>query len=91
MPFDKDGYPDFSKYAKVSVEIKQTGNNRIDFKNANAAAGYSTTPKGFTWHHHQNGKTMQLVPSDIHSTTGHTGGKALTSWERMERAREENR
>jgi hypothetical protein len=25
-------------------------------------------------HHHQDGTTMQLVPTDIHRPTGHTGG-----------------
>jgi hypothetical protein len=27
----------------------------------------------YTWHHHQDGKTMMLVPTDIHSTS-HSGG-----------------
>jgi hypothetical protein len=90
VPFDKDGYPDFSNYSKSTVEIQQTGNYAADFKKANAAAGFDTTPEGYTWHHHQNGRTMQLVPKDVHRMTAHTGGRALTAWERMERAREEN-
>ena len=27
----------------------------------------------FTWHHHQDLGRMQLVPTDIHSPTGHVG------------------
>jgi hypothetical protein len=27
--------------------------------------------------HHQDGRTMQLVPEAIHGATGHTGGAAL--------------
>jgi hypothetical protein len=54
--------------------IKQTGNNVTDFAAANASAGLKETPKGFSWHHHEDGKTMQLLPSDVHSKTGHSGG-----------------
>lgn len=32
-----------------------------------------------TWHHHQNGKTMFLVPTAIHTVT-HTGGGALIKY-----------
>ena len=28
----------------------------------------------FTWHHHQDIGRMQLVPTDVHSTSGHVGG-----------------
>lgn len=35
------------------------------------------TPSGYTWHHHQQDGKMQLVPTDIHDKSAHTGGKAL--------------
>ena len=35
------------------------------------------TPEGYTWHHVEDGKTMMLVPSDIHSAVRHTGGASL--------------
>ncbi len=28
----------------------------------------------FTWHHHQESGRMQLIPKDIHTSTGHVGG-----------------
>lgn len=36
-------------------------------------------PDGYTWHHNQNGKTMEAVPSDLHSsiTVPHTGGGSI--------------
>ena len=34
-------------------------------------------PEGYTWHHHEDLGRMQLVPSDIHEKTGHTGGRSL--------------
>jgi hypothetical protein len=74
IPFDAAGFPDFSGVAKTQVTIKQTGSRKGDFQAANKAAGYTDTPAGYTWHHHQDGKTMQLVPREIHAQTGHTGG-----------------
>jgi uncharacterized protein RhaS with RHS repeats len=76
VPFDRDGYPDFKSGGHVTTEVKsqQTGTRRGDFDSANRAAGYERTPEGMTWHHHQDGTTMQLVPRDVHAQTGHTGG-----------------
>src|SRR6185369_9511562 len=76
VPFDKDGYPDFSKYSKNDVEIEFSGNRTTDVDRANVKAGYDKTPDGYVWHHHQDGKRMQLVPEDIHNKTGHDGGFA---------------
>ncbi|TKG87918.1 hypothetical protein EYV94_27880 [Puteibacter caeruleilacunae] len=81
VPFDENGFPDFSdnlyKGGKNDVMIKPTGDRANDFSAANKAAGYDVTPKGYTWHHHQNTGRMQLVETDVHAATGHTGGFAL--------------
>lgn len=76
VPFDADGYPDFGAAGAVKAEVKipYTGSRAGDFAAANKAAGLRETPKGMTWHHHQDRTTMQLVPTDIHAKTGHTGG-----------------
>lgn len=34
-------------------------------------------PEGFTWHHHQETGAMQLIDTEIHDKTGHTGGKSV--------------
>jgi hypothetical protein len=83
VPFDSQGYPDFRAAGVVDaeVQISPTGSRAGDFKAANQAAGFQKTPAGFTWHHHQNGTTMQLVPRDIHAETGHTGGFERTRQE----------
>jgi len=73
------GYPDFTPYAKAQVRIKLTGNRGKDFVRANRAAGYSKTPEGYTWHHHQEAGLMELVPSDLHDAIRHTGGVATSS------------
>ncbi|MEW5876279.1 MAG: HNH endonuclease [Candidatus Zixiibacteriota bacterium] len=77
MPFDKNGFPDFSKVSVKTVRIQQTGQRVADRAAANRAAGIKSEPPGYTWHHHQDGRTMQLVPTQIHVATGHTGGVAL--------------
>ncbi len=76
IPFDKDGFPDFSSVATKTVTVPHTGTS-ADRDAANKAAGYPSTPKGMVWHHHQDGRTMQLVPQDLHRQTGHTGSKGL--------------
>lgn len=35
------------------------------------------TPDGYTWHHSEEVGMLQLVDSDIHNKTGHTGGKNI--------------
>lgn len=35
------------------------------------------TPSGYTWHHHQQDGKMQLIPTELHDKSAHTGGKAL--------------
>ncbi|MGD9170261.1 MAG: HNH endonuclease [Candidatus Thiodiazotropha sp.] len=87
----KEGYPDFKtattpdgKPAVLDeVEISQTGRNS-DFSKASSEAGYPK-PKGYTWHHHEDGVTMQLVDSSVHnrafssggSGAAHTGGSSI--------------
>jgi hypothetical protein len=45
---------------------------------ANQAAGFTDgVPEGYVWHHVEDGRTMQLVPQDIHAATAHTGGAEL--------------
>lgn len=35
--------------------------------------------KEYTWHHHENGKTMMLVEREVHSKISHVGGASLIS------------
>ena len=79
VPFDEHGYPDFRAAGVVEreVQITYTSSRRGDFIAANAAADLKVTPRGMSWHHHQDRTTMQLVPKDVHRATGHTGGYGL--------------
>lgn len=73
IPYDREGFPDFSGVTSKTVRLPHTGHYSTDSAAANRAAGFTKTPDGMTWHHHQDGRTMQLVPKRIHEQTGHTG------------------
>jgi hypothetical protein len=95
----REGYPDFrtsnppSLYPNGEVEIPMKGNNS-DFTAARNAmreklgdprwpGGRSNAPDGYTWHHNEDGTTMQLVRSDLHSKLesgpAHVGGESIVS------------
>jgi hypothetical protein len=87
VTYSKNGYPDFSPYAHPDypnpVKINMTGKNTSDFKQANKAIGLkgSKPPKGYTWHHMEDGESMLLVRRDVHDCTlggfAHTGGASV--------------
>jgi hypothetical protein len=80
--YDSLGFPDFAPYAIAIVTIQMHGNRSYrdpdgDFGNANVKAGYARNggePRGNTWHHHQDRRTMLLVPTKIHDAFRHSGG-----------------
>lgn len=78
VAFKLNGFPDFSPYAHARVQVPDlVGDTSTDFAKANKRSGLAETPDGFTWHHHEDGVTMELVPTDLHSAVGHTGGAAI--------------
>ncbi|WP_200416166.1 T7SS effector LXG polymorphic toxin [Virgibacillus salexigens] len=90
-----DGYPDFTEYAHptvkpVEIEIASPTNRPLDYKNANKKAGLNKdsdppvaslneAPEGYTWHHHQDGKTMILVDKKVHREFTHAGGISIVN------------
>jgi hypothetical protein len=75
--FTRDGYPDFGPYSLHTVRFKKgfTGDRAKDNVIANREF---EAPDGYTWHHHQDGRTLQLVPTDMHEAIRHGGGVART-------------
>jgi DNase/tRNase domain of colicin-like bacteriocin len=87
-----NGYPDFTPFMHpnvkpVKIEVHSPKNNPKDFENANKAARLTKDtdppiidirkpPDGYTWHHHEDGKTMMLVDEDIHREFRHIGGQS---------------
>jgi hypothetical protein len=82
VPF-KNGYPVFDQFAyKVNGravkfnDIELNGTSR-DFDRANAKFREKygrDPPDDYTWHHHQDCKTLILVPTAINNNVPHTGG-----------------
>jgi hypothetical protein len=76
----RQGFPDFTPYAKHQVKINMTGVDSMDFAAADAAMK-KLDPKwsrgDWTWHHSEDGVTMQLVPRELNGIP-HTGGAALS-------------
>jgi filamentous hemagglutinin len=54
-----------------------TGVYRADERLANAVVGLKSTPKGYVWHHVEDGVTLQLIPKSLNNSVKHTGGAAV--------------
>jgi DNase/tRNase domain of colicin-like bacteriocin len=84
VTYDKEGFPDFTPYRHPTVkdvQIEFTGSYPKDFAAADKAAGITEElreSQQYTWHHHQDGKTMQLIKYSVHKDFFHTGGMAGT-------------
>jgi len=72
--------PDFDTFLERLYEFRLEDHVPVAMSRArleamtNKLVGYPRTPRGYTWHHHQDGVTKQLVPKDVHRDTAHTGG-----------------
>lgn len=86
----KNGFPDYGPHSAGDVDIPMRGNTTTDFDAADQAMRDKLgdpdweRPAGHTWHHNENGTTMQLIPQNIHATGGgastpHQGGASLYS------------
>ncbi len=75
--FTRAGYPVFTNQAIDRVPVHGlTGDRAHDAALANQATHRMETPAGYVWHHVEDGKTMELVPRDLHEAARHSGGAA---------------
>ncbi|MHC5251663.1 HNH endonuclease [Listeria kieliensis] len=72
-----DGYPDFKEAGFVRQEVVMDEGFLTRSKDFREADKISPKNPDGTWHHHQDGKTLQDVPTLIHSRFTHKGGFAL--------------
>ena len=74
----KNGFPDFtgSGHVKQEVDIGSFKNRAADFKMADKMAPNGPKSPDSTWHHHEDGKTLQEVDKKIHEQFRHEGGIA---------------
>ena len=61
---------------KLKEDIAQNPNLREKFTPEQLEQiDNNETPDGYTWHHSEERGRIELVDSDIHARTGHTGGR----------------
>ena len=70
----------------VEIEFNKAGSRSEDFNRARKAMSEKLGIKNFheddlpcewTWHHSEDGATIQLVPSSVHKHVPHSGGVSL--------------
>ena len=77
VTFRETGFPAFTPHRSEHIVASGlTGDIGIDSRIANRAVDLPRTPEGWTWHHVEDGRTMELIPRDLHEYVRHTGGAA---------------
>lgn len=67
-------FKECNKQLKSEVEINKELQEKFTPKQLERIEN-GLTPKGYTWHHDAPQGKIQLVETEIHSKTGHTGGQ----------------
>lgn len=82
LPEDLQQAPDRTQFAECNKQLQEKVSNDPELRSqftedqlADIEDGY--TPEGYTWHHNEEIGKMQLVDTDIHSQTRHTGGRNI--------------
>ncbi|MBA5868949.1 MAG: hypothetical protein GDA68_02920 [Nitrospira sp. CR2.1] len=74
----RNGFPVFPKrFIRQEVDIDMDCNHTTDFTKANNEAPLGKKLPENTWHHHENLKTMQEIPTEIHDRFKHRGGVSV--------------
>lgn len=75
----ESGFPIFDEYAIARVELDDlTGIESQDIPRANRLRfGSAASLEGYTWHHLEDGRTLILIPTELHEAYRHTGGASL--------------
>ncbi len=76
VSFTEQGFPELSRYALRRVTSPNLTGKPSDFALADKLSGLPR-PRGYTWHHVEDGMTLLLVPTDLHQAVRHTGGAAI--------------
>lgn len=79
IQMSKYGFAIFDEHAVARVVIEDlTGDEAADIARANKIHhGTQQSIPGYTWHHLEDGKTLILIPTELHEAYRHTGGAAL--------------
>ncbi|KYH31386.1 hypothetical protein CLTEP_23820 [Clostridium tepidiprofundi DSM 19306] len=84
MKLDESLYQesDRKQFEACNEELKEVIQNNTDLRNKFTEEQIQQiiekeTPDGYTWHHNEEPGVMQLVDTEVHAKTGHTGGKFI--------------
>lgn len=82
LPDDLIKSSDTIQFSECNAQLKDAleGNSEIESRFSKAQIEQiknGETPDGYLWHHDAETGKMQLVNENIHSQTGHTGGRTL--------------
>lgn len=71
---------DGADFKAAAAEMrKKPGNEHWPGTSKNDPAAGNTVPDGYTWHHKEDGVTMQLIPKAAHDGVSHTGGASIVT------------
>lgn len=82
LPPDLHKKSDFEHFSHCNQELKKAFDKGV-LKNENFSKQQfdqiknGDPPRNYTWHHNESPGKMQLVDTEIHSRTGHTGGRSI--------------
>ncbi|WP_434778814.1 HNH endonuclease [Neisseria sp. Ec49-e6-T10] len=81
-----NGFPNFKKggFVKQEVNIGQFENYPNDFSKADKLAPNGPKKMENTWHHHEDGQTLQEINRKIHNRFTHKGGMSFVKGKNKE-------
>lgn len=82
LPEDKLKSTDREQFKECNAQLKEEVANNKDLRSQFddeqiEQIENGDTPDGYTWHHDADVGKMQLVDTEVHQKTGHTGGRSI--------------
>ncbi len=82
LPESLQKVPDRTQFAECNKKLKESLEKNPKLKkkftkDQLADIDEGITPEGYTWHHNEERGKMQLVDTEVHSKTRHTGGRNI--------------
>lgn len=81
LPKDKLTASDAVQFKECNKQLKEAVHSGCELRGITSEQleqiKNGDTPDGYTWHHDADAGKMQLVNTDIHQLTGHTGGRSI--------------
>ncbi len=73
---------DTIQFGECNRQLQDAIKNNLDLKNSFSSRqleqiARGKNPGGYTWHHNEEVGKMELVKSDVHAESWHTGGRAI--------------